>query len=364
MALMAAAIGGMLMAVADQRFELTAATRRRFILGFVVCAVTAMPGNYYANELFNVLLRAGGAAPDQTGPGFILVLARTLGWALMGLTIGVGVGLASRSLQNVLKGGLGGFAGGFAGGLVFDLIGFISESGLLPRLVAISFIGLAIGLFIGLVQELTKRGWLVVEAGRLRGRQFRLDGATVGIGRAEENPVGLFGDAAVNPRHAVIEHRGDNFSIRNLAVEAGTFVNGGRIETSALCDGDRIRIGGYELTFYSGAEAAAGAPRPVRPPNVAVPADGASLTGADGRRLLLKAGSATRVGRALDNDIVLDDASISRYHAVIEARNGAYVVRDLGSHNGTWLAGARVSEAGLERGATLRLGNANFTFDA
>ena len=43
-------------------------------------------------------------------------------------------------------------------------------------------IGLAIGLFIGLVQELTKMAWLTVEAGRLRGRQYRFEGATAMIG--------------------------------------------------------------------------------------------------------------------------------------------------------------------------------------
>ena len=49
-------------------------------------------------------------------------------------------------------------------------------------------IGLAIGLFIGLVQELTKAAWLKVEAGRLRGREFRLEKPVATIGRAEEKP--------------------------------------------------------------------------------------------------------------------------------------------------------------------------------
>jgi pSer/pThr/pTyr-binding forkhead associated (FHA) protein len=88
----------------------------------------------------------------------------------------------------------------------------------------------------------------------------------------------------------------------------------------------------------------------------------ARLERADGAPILLKAGAPTRLGRALDNDIVLSDASISRYHAVIEARNGGFVVRDLGSHNGTWLAGQRVTEANLASGTDLRLGDASFTF--
>ncbi|HLW70381.1 MAG TPA: FHA domain-containing protein [Candidatus Binataceae bacterium] len=364
MALMAGMIGGMIMAAAEQRIEFSEAASRHFLLGFVVCAVVSLPGTYYSDLLFSAVLSAGGWGSGQAGSEAYLVFGRLLGWTLMGLLLGVGVGIASFSIQNILKGGLGGLIGGFVGGLSFDLIGSVSHTGLMPRLVGFSVIGLAIGLFIGLVQELTKSAWIVVEAGRLRGRQFRLEGATINIGRAEENPIGLFGDPSISPRHAVIEHRGENYSIRNLAVEAGTFVNGGRIESAALREGDRIRIGGYELTFHSRADPRSAEPAAGAPPRAAAAAGAACLTRADGDRLFLKAGAPTRVGRALDNDIVIDDASISRYHAVIEARNGGYVVRDLGSHNGTWLGDTRVTQASLERGATIRLGNANFTFDA
>jgi pSer/pThr/pTyr-binding forkhead associated (FHA) protein len=363
MALMAGAIGGMIMAAQEQRLEISPAARRRFLRGFLICAAVSIPATYYSDALFSAILAAGGWGVDHAGSAAYMVLARVTGWALMGLSLGVGVGLASLSLQNILKGGLGGVIGGFLGGLGFDLIGSLSQSGLMPRLVGFSVIGLAIGLFIGLVQELTKAAWLVVEAGRLRGRQFRLDGATLSIGRAEENPVGLFGDAAVQPRHAVIERHGESYTLRNLAVAAGTFVNGNRVENTELREGDRIRIGAYELNFHTRAEARAGAPvvASARTDAKMTPV-AARLEPADGAPLLLKAGAPTRLGRALDNDIILNDASISRYHAVIEARNGSFLVRDLGSHNGTWLAGQRVTEANLTRGAELRLGDASFTF--
>ena len=109
--------------------------------------------------------------------------------------------------------------------------------GLASRLIGLSLIGLAIGLLIGLVQELTKAAWLTVDAGRLKGRQYRLEGGVSSIGRAEENPVGLFGDSAVQARHAVIEHRGNDYVLRGLAVADGTFVNGERIESATLHDG-------------------------------------------------------------------------------------------------------------------------------
>src|SRR5208282_4758432 len=195
----------------------------------------------------------------------------------------------------------------------------------------------AIGLFIGLVQELTKAAWVTVEQGRLRGRQYRIEGARASLGRAEENPVGLFGDPTVQPRHAVIERRGAGYVLRNLAVQDGTFVNGNRIESVDLHDGDRIKIGGYEIMFHL-----RGTSAPARQQaSLAVDAvnrvhvasrlagpkakvEGPSLVDASGQPYPVRAGAVTRIGRALDNEIVVSHSSVSRHHASIENSNGAF----------------------------------------
>jgi len=56
-------------------------------------------------------------------------------------------------------------------------------------------------------------------------------------------------------------------------------------------------------------------------------------------RLKLK----TRVGRERDNELVLTDPRVSRYHAVIELDNGRWVIRDQNSANGTFVNGKRIS---------------------
>jgi pSer/pThr/pTyr-binding forkhead associated (FHA) protein len=390
MALMAGLIGGLILAAEDNSLqfkqratlpffslEVSAPARLRALRGFILCFILAIPANYYSNIAFGAVLTAGGWEVGHPGSVFSLILARLIGWMLMGMMLGVGVGLSTLSLRNVAKGAAGGWVGGFVGGLVFDLIGSISQSGLLSRFVALSAIGLCIGLFIGLVQQLTKAAWLAVEAGRLRGRQYRIEGATATIGRAEENPIGLFGDAGVQARHAVIERQGANYSIRNLAVQEGTFVNGNRIETVPLQDGDRIRISNYEMSFHSraGAQAASvanatAAPSIARPASVppmgsaaAMPPGQACLAGLNGDRYALRPNT-TRIGRALDNDIVVTDASASRHHATIEAVNGSYRLRDLGSQNGTYIGGARITQAPLGNGDSVRIGDAVFTFHA
>jgi len=381
MGVLSGLIGGLVNAAELQSLELSRAVKVRLITGFSICFVLGLLSFYLSDQAFNAILRFAGWRPDQPIGEAYLVFARVVGWVLMGAMLGAGVGLAgfspgalTKSLQNVVKGAAGGWVGGFLGGLSFDLVSAFTGGGLAPRLVGFCLIGLLIGLSIGLVQELTKVAWLAVEAGRLRGRQFRLEGSTVTIGRAEENPVGLFGDPGVQPRHAVIERRPDGYVLRNLAVQAGTLVNGARAETVALHDADRIRIGDYELSFHlrSGARGASAAMQPMmaRPSaaaagGTATPSAagaGAWLVSGKGERFGVRADATTQIGRALDNDIVVNEVSVSRHHAKIESRNGTFTMCDLESQNGTWVGGERVGETPLKDGDSVRFGDAVFTF--
>jgi pSer/pThr/pTyr-binding forkhead associated (FHA) protein len=57
-----------------------------------------------------------------------------------------------------------------------------------------------------------------------------------------------------------------------------------------------------------------------------------------------------RVGRALNNEIVLDDPShtVSRLHAELQPADGGYVLIDSQSDNGIWVDGLRVERVHLE----------------
>jgi|Deesub1362B_J571_1020462.scaffolds.fasta_scaffold03713_2 pSer/pThr/pTyr-binding forkhead associated (FHA) protein len=68
------------------------------------------------------------------------------------------------------------------------------------------------------------------------------------------------------------------------------------------------------------------------------------------------------IGRRPTNDIYLSDPSVSRQHAEIVLEGGRAVVRDLGSHNGTFLNGERVEKAPLSNGDTIQIGGTLFRF--
>ena len=63
------------------------------------------------------------------------------------------------------------------------------------------------------------------------------------------------------------------------------------------------------------------------------------------------------IGRAEKCHVVLDDTYVSQVHARIFARNGAYVLEDLGSTNGTYLNQRRITApAELQRGDEVKIG--------
>ncbi len=63
----------------------------------------------------------------------------------------------------------------------------------------------------------------------------------------------------------------------------------------------------------------------------------------------LAAGEAT-IGRTLGNTIVVDNAGVSRRHAVIRVKGDKVVIEDLGSANGTFVRGQRIEEYELRDG--------------
>jgi len=69
------------------------------------------------------------------------------------------------------------------------------------------------------------------------------------------------------------------------------------------------------------------------------------------------------VGKASENDIALDDPSVSHLHAVLEHFPAGWCVTDLGSSNGTWLNGERIwSSRRVRHDDEIRIGHTRLLF--
>jgi pSer/pThr/pTyr-binding forkhead associated (FHA) protein len=115
------------------------------------------------------------------------------------------------------------------------------------------------------------------------------------------------------------------------------------------------------------------APTPIVPPrSIATPASSdrpvlatveVTSTGVlHGRRFELRVPLA-HVGRGAHNDVVLPDESVSDAHAKLQKREAGWFVVDMGSTNGTYVAGRRVeTEQRLEGAPDLRFGGVKVVF--
>ncbi len=111
----------------------------------------------------------------------------------------------------------------------------------------------------------------------------------------------------VSRRHCRLTESDDGYLLEDLGSSNGTYVNGDRIEAPArVSAGDRITLGALVAMPW--------------PPD----------SGSPGAMVL-------RIGRAPENEIVLDDARVSSRHARLLVGPGQTMIEDLGSSNGTFL---------------------------
>jgi pSer/pThr/pTyr-binding forkhead associated (FHA) protein len=92
---------------------------------------------------------------------------------------------------------------------------------------------------------------LVVKRGPDAGTKFFLDSDVVSAGRDPNSDIFL-GDVTVSRKHAEIRRDGNEFSLVDAGSLNGTFVNGNRVESTRLSNGDEIQIGKFKLVFFTG----------------------------------------------------------------------------------------------------------------
>ncbi|MCI0342631.1 MAG: FHA domain-containing protein [Planctomycetales bacterium] len=206
-------------------------------------------------------------------------------------------------------------------------------------------------------------------------RPFPLEASEVSIGRSDENQIRIT-DIKSSRKHCVVKREGAGYLLQDLDSSNGTQVNGAKVKTQMLRDGDVIQIGLTTITFKAEGEEAAAIAVAAGAAPVTAPAPESAAAGAPDRpRYLLLPGEPTggsqipipivgtiTIGRAPGNTIVLSDTKASGKHCEVLVRDGVPILRDVGSTNGTRVDGARVTETPLRQGARIEIGTTLYFF--
>jgi pSer/pThr/pTyr-binding forkhead associated (FHA) protein len=151
-------------------------------------------------------------------------------------------------------------------------------------------------------------------------------------------------DSKVSRRHAAVRIDGNDVVIEDLGSTNGTWVNGLRITVPvAIHDGDVVHIGTTTLAVKITRAATAPADAVARPDLVQT-APGCTLvvTGGPLAGRQFEVESKLEIGRE-GTACTLGDDQVSRRHAFVRIDGNDVVIEDLGSTNGTWVNGLRIT---------------------
>ncbi|MFD3619577.1 FHA domain-containing protein [Streptomyces sp. NPDC058676] len=166
-------------------------------------------------------------------------------------------------------------------------------------------------------------------------------------------------DARVSWHHAVLRPEADHWTLQDENSTNGTYADGRRVHEWGVGPGSVIRFGS-PADGPCAVLAGLPPPAPERPSAVSMPA----LTGTFRQPTTVRPlpTRTVRIGRAEDNDLVIDDLVVSRRHAELRALpDGTYEIADLGSHNGTFLNGLAVTSAPIGPGDIVGIGHSAFS---
>jgi pSer/pThr/pTyr-binding forkhead associated (FHA) protein len=184
-------------------------------------------------------------------------------------------------------------------------------------------------------------------------------------------------DKSLSKEHALILRQGARLEIEDAGSTNGTSVNdapiAGRV---AISPGDKIRLGNVELKIVDGAapdssspdsSASQTTPTLVPPPEAKPPAPRARFTVMSGeekgKAYPLDPAKPFTIGTKDENSLPLKGEGISRYHAEVVYEAGAWLLKDLGSRNGTQVGARRVDHHELARGDEVQIGSAHLRFE-
>ncbi|HLI51891.1 MAG TPA: FHA domain-containing protein, partial [Thermomicrobiaceae bacterium] len=221
----------------------------------------------------------------------------------------------------------------------------------------------------------------------VEGREHQFDDAqTITVGRDPDSTVQI-NDPRVSRQHADIRWESGRWIYHDLGSRNGSFRDTARVDTVEIDGPVELRLGddeyGVVLRLAQSDEAIDVQPEKHELQASTADGDGGDSAGeavallestsesaAMGKSLVAaralgglsavyRPGMAlARIGRAPDNDIIVDDPLVSRHHAELQRDvNGSFELIDLNSHNGTFLNGQRVTRATVTEADYVNIGH-------
>lgn len=180
------------------------------------------------------------------------------------------------------------------------------------------------------------------------------------LGRAKTSDIVVPG-SMVSRSHAVISRRKKGWFISDTNSKVGTFVNGEPVaKRTQIFDGDEIMVANSVYTFVAPNAQREGEQTQVAPHKSTE--QYALVDGATGEVFPIP-DFVLDIGRSENNDIVISDPRVSRYHASIRHTHEGWFVVDRDSAAGVGLNGYRVvDKEPLSVGDTVQVLNHKFTF--
>lgn len=170
-----------------------------------------------------------------------------------------------------------------------------------------------------------------------------MDRRVITVGRHPQNNV-VISAGGISNKHCELIVQGGAVTIRDLTSTNGTYVNGAKITEKQLKSGDNVMLG--KLYSFDWQSAIRVGEAPVPPSAEPSSAKGVYI-----------------VGRAPECDRVIDNFKVSRRHCKLFKEGSTWFVEDLGSSNGTFVNGKRITREALKPGDIITVGGTPFTLD-
>lgn len=195
---------------------------------------------------------------------------------------------------------------------------------------------------------------------RANGKKLAISTYETSLGRAKNCDIQLASNLA-SRAHAVISRKKQGWFITDTDSKAGTFVNGEQIEgTTRIYHDDIISIGGVDYTFVAPHARKEDSAPAKQKENSDV--GGLIINCATGYEYPISGGKIT-IGRSENNDIVIEDITVSRSHAAVVYTDEGWVVTDNNSTAGVGVNGYRIhGSEPISDGDKIMINTHNFIF--